>query len=81
MLTISLDDFLSDGILVESKFREKVLDTNWKEYKNKKVLIKGCSEAPVPTWAYLIVASNLIPIVEKLYYGESCAAVPIFQKN
>ena len=81
MITISLDDFLSDGILIESKFREKIAKTDWKKYKNEKVLIKGCTSAPVPTWAYLIVASNLTPIVRKLYYGESCSAIPIFQKH
>ena len=81
MITISLDDFLSDGILIESKFREKIAKTDWKQYKNKKVLIKGCTSAPVPTWAYLIVASNLTPIVKKLYYGESCSAIPIFQRD
>ena len=81
MITISLDDFLSDGILIESKFREKIAKTDWKQYKDEKVLIKGCTSAPVPTWAYLIVASNLTPIVKKLYYGESCSAIPIFKKH
>ena len=81
MITISLDEFLSDGILIESRFREEVSKRNWNQYKNEKVLIKGCTSAPVPTWAYLIVVSNLTPIVKKLYYGESCSAIPIFQRD
>ena len=59
MKTIALDDFLNEGILVEKKFRQKIEQINWQKYENENVLIKGCSQAPIPTWAYLIITSNL----------------------
>ena len=46
MKTIYLDDFLSDGMLKENDFREKIKAVDWSIYKNKKVMIKGCSSAP-----------------------------------
>jgi len=47
--TIFLNDFLDGGILKEKVFREKVATINWSQYADKRVLIKGCSEVPIPT--------------------------------
>jgi len=80
METIYLDNFTKEGIIIEKDFRSKVKETNWGSYKNKKVLIKGCSSAPVPTWAYLIVATHLSQYAKIVYYGESCSLIPIFNK-
>ena len=37
MEKIELDDFLSDGILKEKDFRNKIELINWEIYKDKKV--------------------------------------------
>ena len=59
METIQLDDFLIDGILKETEFRDKVSKIDWEVYLNKKVLIKGCTTSPVPIWSYLIITAEL----------------------
>tara|TARA_B100001540_G_scaffold284847_1_gene277514 strand:- start:1022 stop:1264 length:243 start_codon:yes stop_codon:yes gene_type:complete len=79
METIYLDDFLCDQIIKEKEFRQKVISENWKKYSNKKVLIKGCAKSPVPTWAYLIIATELTKHAKSIYFGESCSAIKIFQ--
>ena len=78
METIHLDDFLENKILIEKKFREKIEHTNWDNYKNKKVLIKGCAQVPIPTWAYMIIATKLIKYAKNIYFGESCSAIKIY---
>ena len=78
MDTIYLDDFLCDQIIKEKEFREKVESENWEKYSNKKVLIKGCAKSPVPTWAYLIIATELTKHAKNIYFGESCSAIKIF---
>ena len=77
MLTIQLDDFLDRGIIKEEAFRKKVANFNWGKYENKKVLIKGCSQAPIPTWAYLIITYRLTINNSKIYFGEKCSAIKI----
>tara|TARA_Y100001970_G_scaffold193666_2_gene235341 strand:- start:4982 stop:5218 length:237 start_codon:yes stop_codon:yes gene_type:complete len=77
METIHLDDFLENQILVEKKFREKIDNTKWDNYKNKKVLIKGCAQVPIPTWAYMIITTRLIKYAKNIYFGESCSAIKI----
>ena len=80
MKTIILDDFLSDGILIEKKFRIKIDNINWDEYKNDNVLIKGCSQATIPTWAYLIITAKLVEYAKNIYYGDIKSAVKIYKK-
>ena len=77
METIHLDDFLENQILIEKKFREKIDTTKWDNYKNKKVLIKGCAQVPIPTWAYMIITTKLIKYAKNIYFGESCSAIKI----
>jgi len=79
--TIYLDNFLSDGILKEVLFREKIKTIDWSGYKDKKVLIKGCADVPIPTWAYLIITAQLSQHADHIVYGEPCSAVKIFSRN
>jgi len=81
METIHLDNFLTNGILIEKEFRKIVKETNWNKYLNKKVLIKGCASVLVPTWAYMIISSELVPYAKQILYGESCSAYKIYSKN
>ncbi|MDE0587389.1 MAG: DUF2480 family protein [Candidatus Marinimicrobia bacterium] len=81
METIFLNDFLDDGILKEKVFREKVATIDWSQYADKRVLIKGCSEVPIPTWAFLILTAQLAQYVERIYFGELRSAVKIFTRS
>ncbi len=81
METIFLNDFLDDGILKEKVFREKVATIDWSQYVDERVLIKGCSEVPIPTWAFLILTAQLAQYVERIYFGELRSAVKIFTRS
>jgi len=78
MTTLHLDDFLDDGIIKEASFKKHVENYNWNKLNNKKVLIKGCASVPVPTWAYIIIATKLTKHASKIYFGEKCSAIKIF---
>ena len=81
METIYLDDFLTDGIIKETDFRNKISSVDWSIYKNKKVMIKGCTSVPVPTWSYLIITAQLALHADQIVYGEPCSAIKIFKKK
>ncbi len=81
METIFLNDFLDGDILKEKVFREKVATIDWSQYADKRVLIKGCSEVPIPTWAFLILTAQLAQYVERIYFGELRSAVKIFTRS
>lgn len=81
MTTISMDDFLDGGILREESFRKQVAEIDWSQYKDDRVLVRGCAEIPVPTWAYLILTAQLAQFVDRIYFGELRSAVKIFVKD
>lgn len=81
METIHLDDFLDEGVIREQVFREKVAEIDWAQYRGKRVLIRGCADVPVPTWAFLIITAHLAEHVERIYFGELRSAVKIFVKD
>ncbi|MDG2287528.1 MAG: DUF2480 family protein [Candidatus Marinimicrobia bacterium] len=81
METILLDDFFSDGMIQEKKFRAQIKTIDWESFRNKKVMIKGCASVPVPTWAYLIIASHLSNYAKNIYFGEPCAAIQIYNRK
>ena len=81
METIHLDDFLHEGVIREKVFREKVAEIDWTQYRGKRVLLRGCADVPVPTWAFLIITAHLAEYVERIYFGELRSAVKIFVKG
>lgn len=51
------------------------------EFKDKPVIIKGCSNKPVPQNAYLWITAKLLPVAKSVMYGEACSSVPLFKKQ
>lgn len=81
METIHLDDFLTDGILRESDFREKISIIDWSGYSDKTVLIRGCASVPVPTWAHLIITAELSQFAKEICYGDPNSFIKVYTKK
>ena len=65
--------------LEEKIFEQQLIDVDWQEFKNKKVVVKGCSKVEVPVSIYLEVVRQLQPLVSSLMFGEPCSTVPLFK--
>ena len=50
------------------------------DYEEKRVVIKGCSNKPVPPSAYMELTRRLQPHVQSMMYGEPCSTVPVFKR-
>lgn len=50
------------------------------QYDQKKIIIKGCSNKPVPVSAYVDLTQKLQPFAQSIMYGEPCSTVPIFKR-
>jgi hypothetical protein len=51
------------------------------EYRDKRIVIKGCSQKPVPVSAYLSLAHRLAPVAKSIMYGEPCSTVPLYKQK
>jgi Protein of unknown function (DUF2480) len=49
------------------------------EYKDKRVVVKGCGDRPVGDFAYLEITKLLRPVVKSIMYGEPCSTVPVYK--
>jgi hypothetical protein len=67
--------------LEASLYEELLSKIDYSMYKNKAVIIKGCSKKPVPMRAYVLAAQYLQPFARSIMYGEACSAVPLFKAN
>lgn len=50
-------------------------------YKDAPLIVKGCSNKPVPENAYLLLIEKLQPVVRSLMFGEACSSVPLYKKG
>lgn len=62
-------------------FTEIIYDLPTEEFKDKPVIIKGCSNKPIPESAYPLLISKIQPIAKSIMYGEACSTVPLFKKK
>jgi hypothetical protein len=62
-------------------FSEEIQLLDVTPFKDKPVIIKGCSDKTVPQDAYVQLIAKLQPIVKSLFYGEACSSVPLYKKR
>ena len=67
--------------LEQQLFQQAISKINLEEYRNLKVVIKGCSKVPVPEYAYVEIARLLTPIAQSLMFGEPCSTVPLMKRK
>ena len=51
------------------------------DYNNQRIVIKGCSNRPVPPSAYSDLTNKLQPTARSIMYGEPCSTVPIYKRK
>ena len=51
------------------------------DYSDKRVVVKGCGDVPIPEAAYVEITNKLRPFVKSLMYGEPCSTVPIYKRK
>jgi hypothetical protein len=68
-------------MLENALFFNSLKKVNPEEFRDKKVIVKGCGKFPVPEYAYVEITRLLTPVVSSLMYGEACSTVPVFKRK
>jgi len=72
---------IGDLEMLESHLYQDIIDNlDVSDLENKAVIVKGCSNKPVPKNAYIFLINKLQPVVKSLMYGEACSSVPLYKK-
>jgi TATA-box binding protein (TBP) (component of TFIID and TFIIIB) len=85
LITIDLADFIPKGprkiiylsdwlfeniILKEVDFRAKIATHDWQQYQGVYVVIVPAEDAIVPSWAYLLITTQLTSIAKNIIIGD-----------
>lgn len=66
--------------LHKTLFLKNLSAINVNEFEDKRVVIKGCGETPIPDYVYMEITRLLRPVVKSIMYGEPCSTVPVYKR-
>tara|TARA_R110001632_G_scaffold153025_2_gene270757 strand:- start:3976 stop:4485 length:510 start_codon:yes stop_codon:yes gene_type:complete len=70
-ILFDIKDWLFEGIILKEKdFREHVTNHDWSQYKDNYVALTCSEDAIIPSWAYLLLSSELAPFAKKIVVGD-----------
>lgn len=67
--------------LESSIYQEILTQLDVSSFKDKPVIIKGCSNKPVPQNAYILATTKIQSVAKNVMYGEACSSVPLFRRK
>lgn len=62
-------------------FLQNLTAINAEEFKDQRIVVKGCGEVPIGEFAYAEITRLLLPYAKSIMYGEPCSTVPIYKKR
>jgi hypothetical protein len=60
---------------------KKIKEINIEDFREKRLIIKGCGDKPIDAAAYLEITKRLMPVAKSIMYGEACSNVPVYKKK
>lgn len=61
-------------------YQEALSGFDVEQFRDERVIVKGCSKYPVPTSAYVEFVGKLRDVAKSVMYGEACSTVPLFKR-
>ncbi|MCA0131172.1 DUF2480 family protein [Winogradskyella alexanderae] len=87
LITIKLIDHAKRVVIGSLEQLESILyasiisDIDLKTFRDMPVIIKGCSNKPVPSNALVMLTEKLQPVAKSIMFGEACSSVPLYKKK
>lgn len=87
LLTTQLNPFAKKVVIGNLDLLETILyvdiinNIDVTSFEDKPVIIKGCSNKPIPETAYTLLISKVQPVAKSIMFGEACSTVPLYKKK
>lgn len=73
---------IGDKEQLETTIYQEIIDNlDVTPYQDKFMIIKGCTNKPVPANAYVWATLKLQGVAKSVMYGEACSSVPLFKRK
>ena len=79
---LEIENFIGSLEIMEHIIVKKTIyKLDLSSFKDKSIIIKGCSKKSIPKSSYSFLIDRLQPIAKKIMFCEACSSVPIFKKS
>lgn len=62
-------------------FLEEVAKIDYSQYRDQRVVVKGCGDIYIPESAFVLFTTQLSAVAKSIMYGEPCSTVPVFKRK
>lgn len=62
-------------------FEKSLANADLEQYRDQRLVLKGCGDIPVPVSAYVELTKRLTGIAKSIMFGEPCSTVPIYKRK
>lgn len=70
IVELDISEQLWQGLVLKEKdFRAWVKETDWSSFEGKAVYVHCSADAIIPTWAFMLIGSNLMPFTSNFVIG------------
>ncbi len=70
-ILLDIKNWLFEGIILKEKeFRAALAEHDWSQYQDAFVALHCSSDATIPAWAYMLIATKLEPYASKILQGN-----------
>lgn len=66
---------------VKAKILQTINAVDKEQFRDQRVVVKGCGDVEINAYAYLQITILLKPLVKTLMYGEPCSTVPVYKRK
>jgi len=87
LLTVALQPYATrivfgnQNTALRAAFHESLAALDWSQYRDAKVVVKGCSDVHVPESVFVDATARLREVAASIMYGEPCSTVPLFKRG
>jgi len=70
-IVLDIKDWLFEGLILREKdFRTQIAQHDWSQYQDTYIALSCSTDAIVPGWAFMLIASKLAPFAKKVVLGD-----------